>query len=143
MKPLSQAMIVAAAGLLLATVPARADFCVEISDGFVTPSAFFHFKGSYSTKPEKITVLKGSVRPLDAMGDPTGFGPAFGEMLGLHEGDAGNEFGVTFAHGNVVGHLALTLDDNGFTTGGGRVYRPTGTTDVGGQLVDCSTQPQP
>lgn len=139
MKSSITAGMLIAAGLALNAPAARADFCVEIT---TTPPTFFRFKAKYSTKVEKITPLNGYAIPFNSMTRlPQGFAPAFGQMLGLHEGDAGNTIAVTFTRSNEVGHMKVTLDDNGFSTGGGRIFFPSGAADVGAQLVDCDTEP--
>src|SRR5262245_52715014 len=85
-----------AANLCLAA-PSRADFCLNaVVDG--DTSFFFHFKKKYPLTPDKITKLNGKAISVD-FGSVQGIGPAYGEILGLPEGDAGNSLGATFTIG--------------------------------------------
>src|SRR5262249_11189983 len=106
--------------LCFGLVPARAaEFCLSAVVDADT-SFFFRFQKKYPTKPDKIRPLNGTVKFFD----PAGFqgpGPAYGELLGLPEEDAGNSLGITFAIGTSTGHAAIVLDDNGQMSGGGTV----------------------
>src|SRR5262249_12128184 len=110
-------------------------------------SLFFHFNGKYPTKPDKITKLNGKVLVVEAS-MVTDLGPAYGQILGLPEGDAGNSLGISFAlGGEVVGQASIVRDDNNTMSGAGRVTEPssTGTTNfpIGADIVDCATEPTP
>ena len=134
-----------AGSLCLGLAPARADFC--LSAPINTASLFFHFSGKYPTKPDKVTKLNGKVLLLEGT-DVTGIGPAYGQILGLPEGDAGNSLGITFAaNGDVAGQASVVLDDNNKMSGAGRVTETSssGTSSfaVGADIVDCSTEPTP
>ena len=105
---------------------------------FTFDAAFFQ-TAAYSSL---VTPLLNGTMTLVEANVVTCGGPAWGEILGLPEGDAGNVIAVTFATGALSGVARVTLDDNGWTTGGGRVFRNPGTpVDVGGQIVDCATVP--
>src|SRR5262249_28929597 len=86
-------MATLAGSLCLGLAQARADFCLSASIN--TASRFFHFSGKYPTKPDKITKLNGKVLFLEGT-DITGIGPAYGQILGLPEGDAGNSLGISY-----------------------------------------------
>ena len=99
-----------AGSLCLGLAPARADFC--LSAPIHSSSLFFHFNGKYPTKPDKITKLNGKVLLLDGS-EVTNLGPAYGQILGLPEGDAGNSLGISFAAGgDIAGQASIVLDDN-------------------------------
>ena len=128
--------------LLLAVRPARADFCLNLTDA-ANDSYFFHFSGGYRRTPNKLTPLKGFVEVVQS-GNAAGMGPAFGQLLGLPVGDAGNALGITFMYPDHVANASVTLDDDFDTSGGGVVVvTPGGMQTVGGQIVDCSTAPFP
>ena len=134
-----------AGSLGLGLAPARADFCLSASIN--TASRFFHFSGKYPSKPDKVTKLNGKVLLLEGT-DVTGIGPAYGQILGLPEGDAGNSLGITFAaSGDVAGQASIVLDDNNKMSGAGRVTETsssgTSSFPVGADIVDCSTEPTP
>jgi len=134
-----------AGSLCLGLAQARADFCLSASIN--TASRFFHFSGKYPTKPDKITKLNGKVLFLESS-NITRIGPAYGQILGLPEGDAGNSLGISYASGaTVVGQASIVLDDNNKMSGGGRLVEtgPGGTTGVSvvADIVDCSTEPTP
>src|SRR5262245_6585334 len=133
-----------AGSLCLGLAQARADFCLSASIN--TASRFFHFNGKYPTKPDKITKLNGKVLFLESS-TITGIGPAYGQILGLPEGDAGNSLGISYASGATVGQASIVLDDNNKMSGGGKLVEtgPGGTTSVsvGADIVDCSTEPTP
>lgn len=136
----------ALAGTLALGAPqARAAFCIELQDGG-SAVAFLRFKQKYSTKVDKFTALTGKITALE-LGSIIGIGPAFGQMLGLPEGDAGNSLGVTFAFdGDTVGHASIVLDDNGFMSGGGTIFVQSPAvlpTTVSANIVDCANEPQP
>src|SRR5262249_10923415 len=82
---------------LFLSATARADFCLEASVD-ANNSYFFHFKKGYPSKPDKLTPLKGTVLVVH-LGNIDARGPAFGQILGLPEGDAGNSLGITFMFG--------------------------------------------
>ena len=129
-----------AGSLCLGLAQARADFCLNASIN--TGSLFFHFSGKYPSKPDKITKLNGKVLFLEGS-MVTDQGPAYGQILGLPEGDAGNSLGVSFAvSGEVVGQASIVLDDNNKMSGAGRVTETssTGTTSfpIGAEIVDCA-----
>jgi hypothetical protein len=131
--------------LCLGLVQARADFC--LSAPINSASLFFHFSGKYPQKPEKVTKLNGKVLFLEGS-DLTQSGPAYGQILGLPEGDAGNSLGISFAAGgDVVGQASIVLDDNNKMSGAGRVTETSssGTTSfpIGADIVDCATEPTP
>jgi len=137
------ALVVAtlAGSLCLGLVPARAgEFCLNAAvdlDNFF----FFHFQKKYPTKPDKITPLNGKAIFVGAI---SGLGPAYGELLGLPEGDAGNSLGVTFTIGGTkIGHAAIVLDDNNKMSGGGTVDFGGVSTSVSADIVDCATEPTP
>jgi hypothetical protein len=112
----------------LGIAQAQADFC--LSAPINAGSLFFHFSGKYSTKPDKITKLNGKVLFLEGS-MVTDQGPAYGQILGLPAGDAGNSLGISFAAGaEVVGQASIVLDDNNKMSGAGRVTETssTGTT---------------
>ena len=99
-----------AGSLCLGLAPARADFC--LSAPINGSSLFFHFNGKYPTKPDKITKLNSKVLLLDGS-EVTNLGPAYGQILGLPEGDAGNSLGISFAAGgDIAGQASIVLDDN-------------------------------
>ena len=134
-----------AGSLGLGLAPARADFCLSASIN--TASLFFHFSGKYPSKPDKVTKLNGKVLLLEGT-DVTGIGPAYGQILGLPEGDAGNSLGITFAaSGDVAGQASIVLDDNNKMSGAGRVTETsssgTSSFPIGADIVDCSTEPTP
>lgn len=138
------ALVVAtlAGSLCLGLVPARAgEFCLNAVVDADT-NFFFHFQKKYSTKPDKITPLNGKAIFLDG-GLIQGLGPAYGELLGLPEGDAGNSLGVTFTIGTSTGHAAIVLDDNGKMSGGGTVDFGGSSSSVSADIVDCATEPTP
>lgn len=128
----------------LGTGSARADFCVQLSDGFPgSPYAFFRFKGSYSTKPDKRKALLGKISRLSG-GSVVEIGPAFGEALGLPVDFAGVKFGVQYSSSGLSTFAAITLDDNGQTTGGGTVTLAGGSSFSGeASIADCATEPVP
>jgi hypothetical protein len=136
--------------LLLAVRPARADFCLKLTVD-ANNFYFFHFSGGYPRTPNKLTPLKGMVE-VEQSGNPGGMGPAFGQILGLPVGDAGNALGITFMYNSAVSAVAnasVVLDDDFMTSGGGAVgvtavgVTPGGAQWVGGQIVDCSSAPFP
>jgi len=134
-----------AGSLCLGLAPARADFCLNAPIN--TSSLFFHFSGKYPTKPDKVTKLNGKVLLLDG-GAVNGIGPAYGQILGLPEGDDGNSLGITFAaSGDVAGQASIVLDDNNKMSGAGRVTETSssGTSSfaIGADIVDCATEPTP
>jgi hypothetical protein len=130
------------AALCSTAVPARAEFCLEATVN-ATDKFFFRFKKSYPLKPDKLTPLTGKVVVVES-DSVVGLGPAYGQILGLPEGDAGNSLGITLAYGgDVTGNASIVLDDNGKTTGGGMVFLTSGAVSVGGQIVDCATEPLP
>jgi hypothetical protein len=134
-----------AGSLCLGLAQARADFCLSASIN--TASRFFHFSGKYPTKADKVTKLNGKVLFLEGS-DVNQIGPAYGQILGLPEGDAGNSLGISYAAGGeVVGQASIVLDDNNKMSGGGTVVETSsgGTTgvSVGADIVDCSTEPTP
>jgi hypothetical protein len=136
------ALIVAtlAAGLCLSAVPARADFCLNaVVDG--DTNVFFHFKKKYPLSPDKITAINGKAIFVDG-GSVQGIGPAYGEILGLPLGDAGNSLGITFTITTTVGHAAIVLDDNGKMSGGGSVQGVVNSSVIA-DIVDCATEPTP
>ena len=128
-----------AGSLCLGIAQARADFCLNApSNG---DSFFFRFSGKYPTKADKITKLNGKVLFVEGS-TVTARGPAYGQILGLPEGDAGNSLGISFAvSGEVVGQASIVLDDNNKMSGAGTVF--LGTTDfpIGAEIVDCATEP--
>lgn len=128
----------------LGAVPAGADFCLEATKP--PDSYFFRFKQSYPSKlkPGKLLALQGKLIAVEG-GSVVGTGPAWGQLLGLPEGDAGYQLGISFAYGTgTAGTATITLDDNGGTTGGGTIFVLAGSsTSVGAEIVDCSTEPVP
>lgn len=136
------ALIIAtlAASLCLDAVPARVDFCLNaVVDG--DTNYFFHFRKKYPTSPDKITPINGKAIFVD-LGSVQGLGPAYGQILGLPEGDAGNSLGISFTIGTSTGHAATTLDDNGKMSGGGTVQLGA-SNGVIADIVDCATEPTP
>jgi hypothetical protein len=133
--------------LLLGVRPARADFCLQLTVD-ANNFYFFHFSGGYSRTPNKLTPLKGVVE-VEQSGSIAGMGPAFGQLLGLPVGDAGNALGITFMYPDHVANASVTLDDDFDTSGGGVVgvtavgVTPGGAQWVGSQIVDCSSTPFP
>ena len=132
-----------AGGLCLGIAPARADFCLNapINSG----SLFFHFSGKYPTKADKITKLNGKILFVEGS-TVTDRGPAYGQILGLPEGDAGNSLGISFAvTGEIVGQASIVLDDNNKMSGAGRASLTdsggTTTFPIGAEIVDCATEP--
>src|SRR5262245_64028603 len=88
------AMATLAASLCLGLAQARADFCLNgVVNG--TDSFFFRFDGKYPTKPDKVTKLNGKVLSVEGAAI-TDRGPAYGQMLGLPAGGAGNSRGMRF-----------------------------------------------
>jgi hypothetical protein len=79
-------------------------------------SLFFQFSGKYPTKPDKVTKLNGKVLFLEGS-DLTQSGPAYRQILGLPEGDAGR----------------VTETSSGGTT----------SFPIGADIVDCATEPPP
>ena len=128
----------------LSAGPARADFCLTVSDGFPGSTvAFLRFKGKYSTTPEKVKALVGKVTALDS-GNVIGRGAAYGASRGLPVGDAGVSIGATFAYAGTVASTSAVLDDNAFTQGGATTYFAGGPTVTGmANIVDCATEPVP
>src|SRR5262245_38854876 len=136
------ALIVAmlAGSLCLGAVPARADFCVNaVVDG--NTNFFFHFKKKYPTSPDKVTPINGKAIFVD-LGSVQGLGPAYGEVLGLPLGDAGNSLGITFTIATSIGHAAIVLDDNNKMSGGGTVQFGVSNSVIA-DIVDCATEPVP
>jgi len=102
---------------------------------------FFHFKKKYPTNPDKVTPINGKAIFVD-LGSVQGLGPAYGEVLGLPLGDAGNSLGITFTIGTSIGHAAIVLDDNNKMSGGGTVQFGV-SNSVTADIVDCATEPVP
>ena len=137
-----RALIIAtlAGSLCLGAVPALADFCLNaVVDG--DTNFFFHFKKKYPTSPDKVTAINGKAISVD-FGSVQGLGAAYGEVLGLPVGDAGNSLGVTFTIGTSIGHAAIVLDDNAKMSGGGIVQFGV-SSSVTADIVDCATEPIP
>jgi len=137
-------MTTLAASLCLGLAQARADFCLNgVVNG--TDSFFFRFDGKYPTKPDKVTKLNGKVLSVEGAAI-TDRGPAYGQILGLPEGDAGNSLGISFAFSsNKVGQASIVLDDNNKMSGAGTVFLTgSGGTvpfSVTADIVDCATEP--
>ncbi len=145
MKRFALTTMALAGTLALGALPARAEFCIELQDGG-SAVAFLRFKQKYSTKVDKFTALTGKIIALEA-GSIVGIGPAFGQMLGLPEADAGNSLGVTFAYGgDTVGHASIVLDDNALMSGSGTLFVESPAalpTSVTAEIVGCANEPQP
>jgi len=126
--------------LSLGLAQARADFCLNgVVNG--TDSFFFRFAGKYPTKPDKITKLNGKVLSVEGTA-VTDRGPAYGQILGLPEGDAGNSLGISLAfRGDVVGQASIVLDDNNKMSGAGTVFLGVTPFSVTADIVDCATEP--
>jgi hypothetical protein len=54
----------------------------------------------------------------DNAGNPGGMGPAFGQILGLPVGDAGNSLSITFMYPDHVANTSVTLHDDFDPSGG-------------------------
>jgi len=72
-----------------------------------------------------------------------GLGAAYGQVLGLPVGDAGNSLGITFTIGTSAGQAVIVLDDNGKMSGGGNVDFGGLSNSVDASIVDCATEPTP
>jgi len=65
-------MLAAATALLLDSAPARADFCIQLSQNLSGSLGFLQLRGGIPKSPGKIAVLKGR------RGNLNDYGPAFG-----------------------------------------------------------------
>ena len=133
-----------AGSVCLGIAQARADFCLNAP--LNGTSLFFRFSGKDPSKPDKITKLNGKVLFVEGANAIDARGPAYGQILGLPEGDAGNSLGISFAaSGETVGQASIVLDDNNKMSGGGSVFLTGsgGTTNVSvdAEIVDCATEP--
>ena len=126
--------------LSLGLSQARGDFCLNaVFNG--TDSVFFRFQNKYPTKADKITKLNGKILFVEGT-TVTDRGPAYGQILGLPEGDAGNSLGISFAvRGQAVGQASIVLDDNDKMSGAGTVVLETTHRFVTADIVDCATEP--
>ena len=136
--------------LSLGLSQARADFCLNaVFNG--TDGVFFRFQNKYPTKADKITKLNGKILFVEGT-TVTYRGPAYGQILGLPEGDAGNSLGISFAVRSVpppgagspvyaVGQASIVLDDNDKMSGAGTVVLETTHRFVTADIVDCATEP--
>jgi hypothetical protein len=90
----------AASVLLLAAVPARADFCFQLNGGsFSGDLGFFRFDGSLPTNSGKMVPLAGRV---------AGLGPVFGTAVVAKDGSY-LEIGATFFVDVVQGQIDMSF----------------------------------
>ncbi|MGR9074174.1 MAG: hypothetical protein ACU833_14030 [Gammaproteobacteria bacterium] len=127
---------IAAAALLLAaaSMPASADFCMQLNGGPLSGDlGFFRFKGS-------LPHSNGAIKPLT--GRVAGLSPAFGSATVAKDGSF-VELGATFFADAVQGQFDVTFLPPTAVSGSG--YADYGTYDVNeavtAAIVDCSLEP--
>ena len=119
---------------LVASTPARADYCIRLSGGsFSGDIGFFRIAGERPT-------AAGAMKPIT--GRAAGLSPVFGTAVVGKDGSY-IELGATFFIDATQGQFDISFSPVSATTGGGHAaYGEYGTTDsVTAKIVRCSGEP--
>ena len=120
---------------LATTLPAQADFCLQLNGGpFSGDLGFFRFKGSMPTTAGRIMTLKGRVAGLD---------PVFGTAVVATDGTY-VELGATFFADADQGQIDVTFFPPNSARGSGYGdYGQYGTSaSFDASIVACSLEPE-
>lgn len=125
-----------AAPLVLASAPAHADFCIQVTGTSISGDiGFFRFRGDLPTAAGTIQTVRGRV---------AGLGPVFGTAVVTKSGGVKTlEIGATFFADATQGQIDIAFSPPGAANGSGNgAYGDYGTGDgLTASKVACATEP--